>query len=299
MELRLLRYFLTVAREGNITRASKSLHIAQPSLSKQLMELEAELGKQLFIRSKRGVTLTDEGVLLRKRAEEILMLCEKTSREISQSEDMITGWISIGGWAPSVIISQAVSAMMKAYPHVKFKFQNGDALRIEEELKHGLLDFGLLLEPVDITKYEHITLSENIELGFLMRADSPLAEKEFLTPQDIGDMPLILPRREGLQRELSTWAGCEINTMNIAATFDLFSNIPVILVEQGDGCAFVLNTAVNTGEGSSLCFKSLKPAIRCEYGLVWKRYPAFSKVQEKFISLFSEMLDANEEGEDI
>lgn len=299
MELRLLRYFLTVAREGNITRASKSLHIAQPSLSKQLMELEAELGKQLFIRSKRGVTLTDEGVLLRKRAEEILMLCEKTSREISQSEDMITGWISIGGGAPSVIISQAVSAMMKAYPHVKFKFQNGDALRIEEELKHGLLDFGLLLEPVDITKYEHITLSENIELGFLMRADSPLAEKEFLTPQDIGDMPLILPRREGLQRELSTWAGCEINTMNIAATFDLFSNIPVILVEQGDGCAFVLNTAVNTGEGSSLCFKSLKPAIRCEYGLVWKRYPAFSKVQEKFISLFSEMLDANEEGEDI
>lgn len=257
------------------------------------------MGKQLFIRSKRGVTLTDEGVLLRKRAEEILMLCEKTSREISQSEDMITGWISIGGGAPSVIISQAVSAMMKAYPHVKFKFQNGDALRIEEELKHGLLDFGLLLEPVDITKYEHITLSENIELGFLMRADSPLAEKEFLTPQDIGDMPLILPRREGLQRELSTWAGCEINTMNIAATFDLFSNIPVILVEQGDGCAFVLNTAVNTGEGSSLCFKSLKPAIRCEYGLVWKRYPDFSKVQEKFISLFSEMLDANEEGEDI
>ena len=122
MELRLLRYFLTVAREGNITRASKSLHIAQPSLSKQLMELEAELGKRLFIRSKRGVTLTDEGVLLRKRAEEILMLCEKTSQEISQSEDMITGEISIAG-APSSIVSQAVSAMMNAYPHVRFKFR--------------------------------------------------------------------------------------------------------------------------------------------------------------------------------
>lgn len=298
MELRLLRYFLTVAREGNITRASESLHIAQPSLSKQLMELEAELGKQLFIRSKRGVTLTDEGVLLRKRAEEILMLCEKTSQEISQSEDIITGGISIGG-AASAIVSQAVSAMMKAYPHVKFKFQNGDATRLGEELQQGLLDFGILLEPVDITKYEHITLSENVELGFLMRADSPLAEKEFLTPQDIGDMPLILPRREGLQREFSTWAGCEINTMNIVATFDLFFNIPVMLVEQGDGCAFVLNTAVNTGEGSSLCFKSLKPAIRYEYGLVWKRYPAFSKVQEKFISLLSEMLDANEERGDI
>ena len=297
MELRLLRYFLTVAREGNITRASESLHIAQPSLSKQLMELEAELGKQLFIRSKRGVTLTDEGVLLRKRAEEILMLCEKTSQEISQSEDMITGEISIAG-APSAIVSQAVSAMMNAYPHVRFKFQNGDAARIEEELQHGLLDFGILLEPVDITKYEHITLAENVELGFLMRSDCPLAKKEFFTARDIENMPLILPRREGLQRELSSWAGCDTNTMNIVATFDLFFNIPVMLVEQGDGCAFVLNTAVNTSESSSLCFRPLKPAIRCEYGLAWKRYPAFPKAQEKFISILSEMLvNGSDEGQ--
>lgn len=282
MELRLLCYFVAVAREGNITRAAESLHITQPSLSKQLMELESELGKQLLIRSKRGIMLTDEGILLRKRAEEILSLCEKTEQEISQNENQISGEISIAG-APSIIVAQAVTSMLKTYPHIKFKLQNGDAEKIEDDLKHGLLDFGILLEPIDITKYEHIPLCENVELGFLMDKDNPLAKKEFIVPQDIMEIPLILPKRAGMQRELAAWAGCEIDVFNVAATFDLFFNIPAMLVKQGAGCAFVLNTSVSIDESSSLCFKSLEPPLRNEYGLVWKRYPAFSKAQEKFI----------------
>lgn len=167
MELRLLRYFLAVAREENITRAAESLHITQPSLSKQLMELEQELGKQLFIRGKRKITLTEEGVLLRKRADEILMLCEKTRREIAQDSDLIGGVISIGG-AQSTVVAQATSLIADRYPGVKFQFFNGDAETLMERLDHGTLDFSILIEPVDLVKYEHLPLNETDEWGLLM-----------------------------------------------------------------------------------------------------------------------------------
>lgn len=166
MEIRLLRYFLAVAREENITRAAQTLHIAQPSLSKQLIELEQQLGKPLLIRGKRKITLTEEGLLLRKRAEEIIMLCEKTERDISQDGTLIAGDLSICG-ASSDTIAQAVSNILNRYPNITFHFLNGDAEKIGEYLEQGRLDFGVLLEPVDLTKYEHIPLSESAHGDFL------------------------------------------------------------------------------------------------------------------------------------
>lgn len=282
MELRLLRYFLAVAREGNITRAAQTLHIAQPSLSKQLMELEQQLGKQLLIRGKRNVTLTEEGLFLRKRAEEILLLCEKTERDISQDSTFVAGDISICG-ASSATIAQAVSNILARYPHVTFHFLNGDAVKIGEDLERGTLDFGILLEPVDLTKYEHIPLRGSAVWGLFMHKDCSLAKRDAIRPQDIRDVPLILPQRIGLQRELSVWAGVEIEQLHTIATFDIFFSSPTLLIQNGIGYAFGTDTLLDTAESKTLCFRPLDPPIEAHYGLVWKRYPAFTKAAEKFV----------------
>lgn len=282
MELRVLRYFLAVAREENITRAAETLHITQPSLSKQLMELEQELGKQLFIRGKRKITLTEEGVLLRKRADEILMLCEKTEKEIAQNSDIIGGVISIGG-AQSPTVAQSTAQMAERYPDVKFQFYNGDAETLTEKLDHGTLDFSVLIEPIDIVKYEHLPLKETDEWGLLMRKDCRLAEKDVIRPEDIQDIPLILPQRIGLQREFSLWSGVPIEQLNVIATFDILFNNPSLLVKNGLGYAFALKALVDINENQTLCFRPLYPTKKIEYGLAWKRYPVFSKAAEKFL----------------
>lgn len=282
MELRLLRYFLAVAQEENITRAAEQLHIAQPSLSKQMMELEQEFGKQLFIRGKRKITLTEEGILLRKRATEILMLCEKTGREIAQISAMVNGELAIGGGS-SATVAKTIAMMAKKYPNVRYQILNGDAEKISEYLEHGALDFGILLEPVDLTKYEHLLLPETDEWGFLLRKDSPLAEKEVIRPEDIKDVPLILPQRTGLQKELSSWSGHEIDELNVTATFDIFFNNPILLVKSGVGCAYALNSHLDTDGSKTLCFRPLDPPIEIRYGLVWKKYSVLSKAAEKFL----------------
>ena len=287
MELRVLRYFLAVAREENITRAAETLHIAQPSLSKQLMELERELGKQLFIRGKRKITLTEEGVLLRKRADEILMLCEKAEKEVAQNSDIIVGVISIGG-AQSPAVAQATAQMAERYPDVKFQFHNGDAQALSERLDHGTLDFGVLIEPIDIVKYEHLPLEEADEWGLLMRKECSLAEKEVIRPEDIQNIPLILPQRIGLLREFSLWSGVPTEQLNVIATFDILFNNPSFLVKNGLGYAFALKTLVDVNESQTLCFRPLYPAKKIEYGLAWKRYPVFSKAAEKFLEQLKE-----------
>lgn len=290
MELRLLRYFLAVAREENITHAAEILHITQPSLSKQLMELEQELGKQLFIRGKRKITLTEEGVLLRKRADEILMLCDKTQREIAQDFDPSGGVISIGG-AGSSVVAQATALIADRYPGVKFQFFNGDAETLMERLDHGTLDFGILIEPVDIVKYDHLPLKETDEWGLLMRKDCDLASKEVIHPEDIQNIPLIMPQRIGLQRELSVWSGIATEHLNTIATFDILFNSPSLLIKNGLGYAFALRTLADTNESATLCFRPLEPAIKIQYGIAWKRYPIFSKAAEKFVEQLKELVE--------
>ena len=196
MDIRVLRYFLTVAREENITRAAESLHITQPSLSKQLMELEQELGKQLLVRGKRKLTLTDDGVLLRKRAEEIVALLEKTEQELS-ADTALGGKISIGG-LPGKRVLQAAAELRAEHPDVSFDFYSGDACEIIERLDHGSLDFAVLLEPVDGVKYDYVSLGERARWGLIMPDNCELAMKPAIKREDLCNVPLILHKRVDL-----------------------------------------------------------------------------------------------------
>lgn len=280
IELRLLRYFLAVAREASITRAAATLHISQPSLSKQMMELEAALGQKLLLRGKKKVTLTEEGALLRRRAEEILTLMKKTEAELTAGSALISGELRLAG-AGSESVARAAASLLAKYSGVSFQFFNGDAEKIEDGLLHGALDFGILLEPVDLEKYEHIPLKEHASWGFLMPSDALLAAKDAITPEDIKTLPLILPQRRGLRRKLSTWSGLAPEEMNIVASFDILQNYPLLLLKGGLGCAFALSTLIDTGK--SLCFRPLEPPLTSRYGLAWKRGAALSRAAEKFI----------------
>jgi len=285
-----LKYFLAVAREENITRAAEVLHIAQPSLSKQLMELEKKLGKKLLIRGKRKIKLTEDGILLQKRAEEILALVEKTEREISSDSEPVSGEVSIGGSHSEVVI-RAVSRLYSRFPNIRFHFYSGDAVDVKEKLDNGILDFGILIEPVDITKYEHISFPEKDRWGFLMRKDFPLASKERIHPQDIEGVPIIIPKRLELQREVSLWSGKELDELNVIATYNVFFHNPTLLVKNRLGCAFILEHLVDANENSELCFRPICPSAEIQLGIVWKRYQVFSKASEKFLEVLKEGME--------
>lgn len=296
MDIRVLRYFLAVCREKNITRAAGFLHIAQPSLSKQLMELENELGKKLLIRGKREITLTDEGILLRKRAEEIISLVEKTKKEISQNTETLGGEISIGG-GQSEIIAQVAACLSTKYPDVKFNLLSGDAVEICERLDHGTLDFAILIEPIDVLKYEYISIPQRNCFGLLMRKDCSLANKTNIQPKDIENIPLIIPKRQGLQRDLADWSGKNIEELNIIATFNVIYNNSTLLVKNGLGYAFSLDNVLDSNEkynkDNLLCFRPFYPRMEIQLGLVWKKYQVFSKPAEKFLELLKEYIAKN------
>ena len=281
MDIRVLRYFVTVAKEENITRAAESLYITQPSLSKQLMELEKELGKQLLIRGKRRITLTDDGVLLLKRAEEIIALFDKTKQELTCDVGNINGKISIGGLATEEVI-QAASSLRNIYPGISFEFYNGDATDVAERLDHGSLDFAVLLEPVDTMKYEYFSLSKNSCWGLLMPKDCELAQKDHIAKEDLHSVPLIFHSRIGLQREITHWAETNIEQLNIAATYNILSGDPCVLVKSGLGYLLTSSDHLPAELDKSLCFKELFPKLELNYALVWKRNAVLSNGSQAF-----------------
>lgn len=283
MELRVLQYFLTVAREQSISAAAQSLHLTQPTLSRQLKDLEEELGKQLLIRGSRKITLTEDGMLLRKRAEEILDLAGRTKKEISRSDDCVSGDIYIGTGETEGIRQIAKTAMKlrKEYPGIRFHMVSGDAMDVCERLDKGLLDFGILLGDIDKTKYSYLELPFKDVWGVLMPDDSPLAGKSYVTPQDLWNKPLILSRQTGNRSGLYRWLQKDPAALNAAATYNLIYNA-TLMVEEGMGYAFTLDRLVNT-EGRSLCFRPLKPRLELNMYLVWKKYPVFSRASELFL----------------
>lgn len=283
MDVRILRYFLAVAREENITRAAESLHIAQPSLSKQLMELEQELGKKLFIRGKRKITLTEDGVLLRRRADEIVDLFEKTEREIRSDTVDVSGEIFFGGTPTKTVLHTA--AMLRAdHPGVQFSFYSNDATEVIERLDHGNLDFAVLLQPVDTTKYEYISLPDTSQWGILMSSDCALAKKAVVSKEDFCQIPLILHRRAGLQREIASWAQAELEHIHIAATYNVVNGSPVPFVTNGLGYFLTVDNHLTAELDPAICFHPLDPPLEIHYALVWKRYPVFSKAAEAFLN---------------
>lgn len=281
MDIRVLRYFLTVAREENITRAAESLHITQPSLSKQLMELEQELGKQLLVRGKRKLTLTDDGVLLRKRAEEIVALLEKTEQELS-ADTALGGKISIGG-LPGKRVLQAAAELRAEHPDVSFDFYSGDACEIIERLDHGSIDFAVLLEPVDGVKYDYVSLGERARWGLIMPDNCELAMKPAIKREDLCSVPLILHKRVGLQRTIEHWAQTDLDHMNVAATYNVLNGDPAALVRSGLGYVLITDDHLPGQLGSGLCFRRLEPPLESSHALIWKRHAVLSKPAEAFL----------------
>lgn len=290
MELRVLQYFLAVAREQNISAAAQSLHLTQPTLSRQLKELEEELGKPLMIRGSRKITLTEDGMLLRKRAEEILELVGRTEKEIMQSDNTISGDIYIGTGETDGVrqIARTANRLQESYPGIHFHIVSGDAVDVCERLDKGLLDFGILLGDIDKIKYHYMELPMKDIWGVLMRRDSPLAWQDSVAPQDLWDKPLILSRQIDNKSGLYRWLRKEPSELHTVATYNLIYNAS-LMVDEGMGYAFTLDKLVNT-KGSHLCFRPLKPKLELGMYLVWKKSQIFSKAAELFLERLQEQL---------
>lgn len=282
MELRVLQYFLAVAREQNISAAAQALHLTQPTLSRQLRDLEEELGKPLMIRGSRKITLTEDGMLLRKRAEEILDLVGRTEKEIAQSDESVSGDIYIGTGETDGVrqIVKTARQLQKSYPGILFHIVSGDAVDVCERLDKGLLDFGILLGDIDKVKYNYMELPMKDTWGVLMQRSSPLAEKAAVSPQDLWDKPLILSRQVDNKSGLYRWLKKEPSELHTVATYNLIYNAS-LMVDEGMGYAFTLDKLVNT-TGSSLCFRPLKPRLELGMYLVWKKSQTFSRAMELF-----------------
>ncbi|WP_276797023.1 LysR family transcriptional regulator [Ruminococcus champanellensis] len=287
MEIRVLRYFLTVAREENITKAAEKLHITQPTLSRQLRQLEEELGKTLLKRGNYNVKLTEDGMLLRKRAEEILDLVKKTETELAGDNEEITGDVYVGaGETDAVrIIARIVQKIRQAHPGIIFHNISGDSIDVIDKLNKGLIDFGVLFEPADISGFAHIKFPVYDTWGVLMRRDSDLAPQPYITADMLADRPLIVSRQREDLEGLSEWLGLPKERIRISATSNLIFN-GSLLVDEGMGYAITLDKLINCSGESNLCFRPFYPLKPAQMYLVWKKYQVFSKAAERFLEDF-------------
>lgn len=294
MELRVLNYFLAIAREQSIVHAAESLHLSQPTLSTQIKGLEKELGKQLLIRGTKGsrkVTLTEEGMILRKRAEEILDLVRRTENEISISDDIVMGDVYIGtGETDGVrLIARAAQILQSRNPGIHYHISSGNSPYVSEYLDKGLIDFGVVFGDVDLTKYNALETAYSETWGVLMRKDSILADKDTISPKDLWDKPLILSQQEAKGGSLTQWMGKEVTELNIIATYNLLFNAS-LLVDEGLGYAIGYDKIINTSGNSRLCFRPLDPVLENKLSIIWKKYQIFSKPAEKFLEILRELL---------
>ncbi|QNF30438.1 LysR family transcriptional regulator [Metabacillus elymi] len=288
MEFRVLRYFLTVAREGSMTGAANLLHVTQPTLSRQLKDLEQELSKKLFIRSSHSVILTDEGMLLRKRAEEIVDMVDKLEAEFSSMEETIGGDVYIGGGETDAMrqIARVVKELQLSYPNIRYHLYSGNEDDVTERLDKGLLDFGILIQPADLSKYNYIDIPAKDVWGVVMRKDSPLALKDTIQAVDLLNVPVICSRQAMKQtfskNEFADWFGEDFNKLNVVTTYNLAYNA-AIMVDEGIGYAITLDKIVNTSSDSNLCFRPLVPRLESGLTIVWKKHHVFSAPADMFL----------------
>lgn len=284
MEIRVLRYFLTVVREEGINRAAEVLHITQPTLSRQLSQLEEEVGVKLFHRGARKITLTNEGILLRRRAEEILALVDRTEKELVEQEELVEGRIVIGSGelAAVQILPEIVESFHKKYPLVSYDIFTANADLVKEQMEKGLVDIGVLLEPIDIEKFDFIRLRQKERWVVLMRPDDPLTEKEAICVEDLEKKPLILPRRLNVQNELSNWFGDSFQNAQILFTSNLSTN-GAIMVRGGLGYSLVIEGSVPFWDKEKITYRPLYPELNASCVLAWKKQQPFSLAATKFI----------------
>lgn len=279
-----MQYFLAVTREGNISAAAQSLNLSQPSLSRQLKDLEEELGAKLFIRGNRRIELTEEGLILRKRAGEIMQLVELTESEISEVKNNISGTLSIGAGESLSMhrITEVFRRLKENYPDIRLNVVSGDTEDLQDRLDRGLLDFALIFTDFDRNAYHHLTLEEKEIFGVIMRKDDALAENEYITVKDLYDKPLIVSRANGLD----IFSGSQARRLQVAATYNLLYNAS-LMVEDGIGVAISFDGLVDTSGNSSLCFRPLYPEISVSPSLIWKRHQKLSIISQLFIKQLS------------
>ena len=281
MEIRVLKYFLMAAREENITKAANLLHLTQPTLSRQLMQLEEELGVTLFKRSKHRIILTEDGILLRRRAEEIVSLAEKTKDDFLHKTAHLSGTVAIGSGElrSSRYLMRLISDFQKTNPLAQFTLYSGNSDNIKERIERGLLDIGLLQKPVDVTKYSYVYTPVKEQWGILLREDSPIANKKFISPKDLLGMSVIMPERKLIQNELRNWLGQYEKDIRIIANGNLQYNMAILANETGS-CVITLDMECNY---AGMRFIPLFPTIESETVLAWKKTQAFSPASAAFI----------------
>ena len=283
MEIRVLRYFLEIAREENMSRAAERLHVSQPTLSKQMKDLEQELGKKLFRRSSASIHLTDEGKLLRKRAEDILSMVDKTQEEFQSLTEVTGGDVHIG-CAESVgmrHLARVISCFQQRYPGFRYHLYSGDTEPIAERLDRGLLDFGVIAEPPDLSRCHSIELPGKDLWGAVLRRDHPLSAKSCITPEDLSGVSLLCSR-QALKADIPRWCREKADHLNVTGSLDLSFNGGVFAAE-GLGIVLTFKGILNTGPESPLCFRPLQPSLETSLYFIWRRYQVFSPIAERFL----------------
>ena len=280
MEIRVLRYFLEIARESNMSRAAKILHVSQPTLSKQMKELESELGKKLFHRGSTSVSLTDEGMLLRKRAEDILTMVDKTTSEFLELDNITGGEVHIGCAESHQIkyLAWVIKDFKEAYPRFRYHLTSGNTEQVVERLDRGLIDFAFIVEPPNLERYNHIEIPGTDIWGLAIRKDHPLAEKKEIVFADLTGIDLICSE-QGMKFDIARWCGENTDQLKLSGTINLCYN-GGIFVEEGLGGMLTFDRLVNTGDDSNLCFRPLSPRLETKMYIIWKKYQVFTPVAE-------------------
>lgn len=289
MEVRVLRYFLTVVREESITKAAEVLHITQPTLSRQLAQMEEALGVKLFVRGTRKIFLTNSGLLLRRRAEEILELVDKTEKELGAQDENVEGVVSVGcGDIGAVqLIPGLIREFNHKYPHVSFDLYTATADHVRERMDRGLTDIGILLEPVTVDKYDFVRLPVREEWVVAMHPDAPLAAKEAVTAEDLAGVPLILPHRMSVRSRLANWFGDDYGKLQVLFTSNLPSNSSV-MVHNRLAYSLIIKGSVSFWDQEKITCRPLSPELYATSVMAWKRQQPFGAAAEKFIEYVRE-----------
>lgn len=284
MDIRTLRYFLAICQEGNMSRAAQALHVTQPTLSRQMADLERELGCELLVRGSRTVTPTEKGLYLRRRAEEIVALADQTTSDLRRDDDVIEGDVSIGaGESEGMrVVAARVRAFRERHPHVRFHLRSGNSINVVEWLERGLVDFAVLMAYPKVNSFEHVRLAPTDAWGVLVPEEHPLAQADAIAPQDLANCPLILSEQALETDELSQWFGDLAQQIEVAATYNLVFNAAQ-LVRENVGCALVYDRLAPTGEGTGLEFRPLDPPVTSPIDFAWKRGQTLARAPRAFL----------------
>ncbi|MCR4588347.1 MAG: LysR family transcriptional regulator [Lachnospiraceae bacterium] len=284
MDIRTLQYFLAIAREESITKAAGSLNMTQPPLSRQMKDLEEELGKQLFIRGSKKISLTEDGLLLKKRAEEMVALLDKTMHELTSSEESIAGDILIAaGETENIsILAKIGKSLNKKYPDIHFKIYSGDSEYVKDKIDNGLVDFGLVIGTVDLEKYDYIKLPVSDRWGIIMKDTDALAKYDRISSAQLADRPLLLSHQASNNSEIMSWFQANKVVPNIITTYNLAYNASVF-VKTGFGYMLALDNILNTAIGSGLVFRPITPGLKADMYVIWKKNQIFGKAASIYL----------------